>query len=68
MSVNNPCKCAYCKTVKTTQVAGDDLAIKRDFDRIERNQKIINLGDKLEAIDHLTAKQAKTPSATTDGV
>jgi hypothetical protein len=51
-----------------TEVTGDDLAIKREFERIERNQKISDLGDMLEAIDYLEAKQAKSPSAVTDGL
>ena len=51
-----------------TEVTGDDADIKREFERIERNQKIIDLTDKLEALDYLKAKQAKTPSVRADGV
>ena len=52
----------------TTEVTGNDADIKREFERIEHNQKIIDLGDKLEAIDYLKSKQAKTPSVGADGV
>lgn len=68
MPANNPCSCSYCSLVGATQVTGDDFAIKREFERIERNQKIIDLGDKLEALDYLKARQAKTPLVVANGV
>lgn len=68
MSANNCHNCSYCKSVAAVEVTGDEHAIKREFERIERNQKIIDLGEKLEAIDYLRAKQAKSPSAVTDGL
>ena len=64
----NP-NCGQCKTCHlraTTEVTGNDADIKREFEYIERNQKIIDLGDNLEAIDYLRAKQAKSSSAGTD--
>lgn len=61
-------KCKACQLRETTEVTGDDADIKREFERIERNQQIIDLTDKLEAIDYLRAKQAKTPSVRADGV
>ena len=68
MPANNCHNCSYCKSVAAVEVTGDEHAIKREFERIERNQKIIDLGEKLEAIDYLRAKQAKSPSAVTDGL
>ena len=68
MPANNCPNCSYCKSVAAVEVTGDEHAIKREFERIERNQKIIDLGEKLEAIDYLRAKQAKSPSAVTDGL
>lgn len=68
MPANNCHNCSYCKSVASVEVTGDEHAIKREFERIERNQQIIDLTDKLEAIDYLRAKQAKTPSVRADGV
>lgn len=61
-------KCKTCHLRATLVVTGNDADIKREFERIEHNQKIIDLGDKLEAIDYLKSKQAKTPSVGADGV
>lgn len=62
-------KCKICRLRARVEVAGNDADIKREFDIcIERNQQIIDLGDKLEAIDYLRAEQAKSPSAGTDGL
>ncbi|WLG14611.1 hypothetical protein Q6344_04560 [Psychrobacter cibarius] len=61
-------KCKICRLRARVEVAINDADIKREFERIERNQKIIDLGEKLEAIDYLRAKQAKTPSVRADGV
>lgn len=72
-------KCNKCKTRQlraATEVTGNDADIKREFERIERNQSVLdlrladitNLVDMLEATDYLKAKQTKTPSAETDGV
>ena len=58
----------HCAIREAVEVTGDEQAIKREFERIDRNQKIIDLGGKLEAIDHLRAKQTKTPSVVADGV
>ena len=60
-------KCKICRLRARVEVAGND-AFKREFECIERNQQIIDLGDKLEAIDYLRAEQAKSPSAVTDGL
>ncbi len=68
MPDNNCNNCSYCKSIAAVEVTGDEHAIKREFERIERNQKIIDLSDKLEALDYLKAKQAKTPSVGADGV
>lgn len=68
MSAKNCNNCSYCKSIAAVEVTGDEHAIKREFERIERNQKIIDLGDKLEAIDYLRAKQAKSPSTDIDGL
>ena len=61
-----------------TEVTGDEHAIKREFERIERNQTItdalrtldllIDTVDTLEDLERLEAKQAKSPSALTDGL
>ena len=61
-------KCKTCQSRAAMEVTGNDADIKREFECIERNQKIIDLGDKLEAIDYLRAEQAKSPSAGTDGL
>lgn len=69
------CKDCYKQSYRTqpslrskTEVTGDEHAIKREFERIERNQKIIDLSDKLEALDYLKANQAKSPSTDIDGL
>lgn len=59
-------------------VTGNDADIKREFERIERNQTIadalhrldllIDTVDILEDLERLEAKQAKSPSAGTDGL
>ena len=61
-------KCKICRLRARVEVAGNDADIKREFECIERNQQIMDLGDKLEAIDYLRAEQAKSPSAGTDGL
>ena len=68
MLATNCKNCSYCKSVAAVEVTGDEYAIKREFERIERNQKIIDLGGKLEALDYLKAKQAKSPSTDIDGL
>ncbi len=63
--------CSQCKTCQlraTTEVTGNDADIKREFERIEHNQKITDLGDKLEVIDYLKSKQSKSPSTDIDGL
>ncbi|MGM8871574.1 hypothetical protein ACS8E3_07790 [Psychrobacter sp. 2Y5] len=52
------CKCSYCNLIATTSVTGDDLAIKREFERIERTSQAKNKSD----------TQTKNPSAGTDGL
>ena len=61
-------KCKICRLRARVEVAGNDAVTKREFECIERNQQIIDLSDKLEAIDYLRAEQAKSPSAGTDGL
>lgn len=78
MSANNCHNCSYCKSVAAVEVTGDEHAIKREFERIERNQTIadalhrldllIDTVDILEDLERLEAKQAKSPSAGTDGL
>ncbi|ERL54974.1 hypothetical protein [Psychrobacter aquaticus] len=68
MPAKNCNNCSYCKSIAAVEVTGDELAIKREFERIERNQKISDLGDMLEAIDYLKDKQAKSPSTDIDGL
>lgn len=68
MPAKNCNNCSYCKSIAAVEVTGDEHAIKREFERIERNQKIIDLSDKLEALDYLKAKQAKSPSTDIDGL
>ena len=79
------CKDCYKQSYRTqpslrskTEVTGDEHAIKREFERIERNQTItdalrtldllIDTVDILEDLERLEAKQAKSPSALTDGL
>jgi len=64
MSANTCKNCSYCKSVAAVEVTGDDHAIKREFERIERacqNKEGWELKHKVDA-------QTKTPSADTDGV
>jgi hypothetical protein len=69
LSYTKDCKCRYCKLIAAVEVTGDDETIKREFERIERNQTaIINLVDALEGLEYLKATQAKTPSVVADGV
>lgn len=68
MPAKNCNNCSYCKSIAAVEVTGDELSIKREFERIERNQKISDLGDLLEAIDYLKDKQAKSPSTDIDGL
>ena len=58
MSANNCHNCSYCKSVAAVEVIGDEYAIKREFERIERTSQAKNKSD----------TQAKTPSVGADGV
>ena len=58
MSANNCHNCSYCKSVAAVEVIGDEYAIKREFERIERTIQAKNKSD----------TQAKTPSVGADGV
>ena len=58
MPANNCHNCSYCKSVAAVEVTGDDHAIKREFERIERISQSKNKTD----------TQAKTPSVGADGV
>ena len=59
-------------------MTGDEHAIKREFERIERNQTItdalrtldllIDTVDILEDLERLEANQAKSPSTDIDGL
>ena len=63
--------CGQCKTCQLRTalvVTGNDADIKREFDRIEHNQQIHDLSDKLQALDYLKSKQAKSPSMDVDGL
>ena len=63
--------CGQCKTCQLRTalvVAGNDADIKREFDRIEHDQQIHDLGDKLQALDYLKSKQEKSPSVGADGL
>ena len=78
MPAKNCNNCSYCKSIAAVEVTGDEHAIKREFERIERNQTItdalrtldllIDTVDILEDLERLEAKQAKTPSVGADGV
>ena len=69
LSYVKDCKCRYCTLIAAVEVTGDDETIKREFERIERNQQaVVKLVDALEGLEHLKATQTKTPSAVTDGV
>lgn len=58
MPANNCHNCSYCKSVAAVEVTGDEHAIKREFERIERTSQAKNKSD----------TQAKSPSAGTDGL
>ena len=58
MPANNCHNCSYCKSVAAVEVIGDERAIKREFERIERTSRAKNKSD----------TQAKTPSVGADGV
>ena len=58
MPANNCHNCSYCKSVAAVEVTGDEHAIKREFERIERASQTKNKSD----------TQAKTPSVGADGV
>lgn len=79
------CKDCYKQSYRTqpslrskTEVTGDEHAIKREFERIERNQTItdalrtldllIDTVDILEDLERLEANQAKSPSTDIDGL
>ena len=61
-------QCKTCQLRAATEVVGNDADIKREFERIEHNQQIHDLGDKLQALDYLKSKQAKSPSVVADGL
>lgn len=57
MSCNNT-QCHICTLRNAIEVVGDDIAIKREFERIEQaERRTLNID-----------AQTKTPSAVTDGV
>ena len=58
MSANNCHNCSYCKSVAAVEVTGDEYAIKREFERIERANAKKTKSD----------TQTKSPSAVTDGL
>lgn len=58
MPANNCHNCSYCKSVAAVEVTGDEHAIKREFERIERASAKKTKSD----------TQAKSPSAVTDGL
>lgn len=58
MPATNCQNCSYCKSVAAVEVTGDDHAIKREFERIERPSQAKNKSD----------AQTKSPSAGTDGL
>lgn len=58
MPANNCNNCSYCKSIAAVEVTGDEHAIKREFERIERASAKKTKSD----------TQTKTPSAVTDGV
>ena len=58
MPANNCHNCSYCKSVAAVEVTGDEYAIKREFERIERTSQSKNKSD----------TQTKSPSAVTDGL
>jgi len=60
MSANTCKNCSYCKSVAAVEVTGDEYAIKREFDRIDkarplasvinRNIRLIKAFEKFEKI------------------
>ncbi len=58
MPANNCHNCSYCKSVAAVEVTGDEHAIKREFERIERASAKKTKSD----------TQTKSPSAVTDGL
>lgn len=58
MPANNCHNCSYCKSVAAVEVTGDDHAIKREFELIERANANRTKSD----------TQTKSPSAGTDGL
>ena len=58
MPAKNCNNCSYCKSIAAVEVTGDEHAIKREFERIERTSRAKNKSD----------TQAKTPSVGADGV
>lgn len=58
MPANNCHNCSYCKSVAAVEVTGDEYAIKREFERIERTSANRTKSD----------AQTKSPSAGTDGL
>ena len=58
MPAKNCNNCSYCKSIAAVEVTGDEHAIKREFERIERASAKKTKSD----------TQTKTPSAVTDGV
>ena len=58
MPAKNCNNCSYCKSIAAVEVTGDDHAIKREFERIERASAKKTKSD----------TQTKSPSAVTDGL
>lgn len=58
MPANNCHNCSYCKSIAAVEVIGDEHAIKREFERIER----------ASAKKTKSKAQTKTPSVGADGV
>ena len=58
MPAKNCNNCSYCKSIAAVEVTGDEHAIKREFERIERASAKKTKSD----------TQAKTPSVRADGV
>lgn len=58
MPDNNCHNCSYCKSIAAVEVTGDEHAIKREFERIER----------ASAKKTKSKAQTKSPSAVTDGL
>lgn len=58
MPAKNCNNCSYCKSIAAVEVTGDEHAIKREFERIERASAKRTKSD----------TQTKSPSAVTDGL